>query len=289
MRLSNARTINFNALDGIATPKPTDTWHPMSHSQVMTTVMGHAKNRGLNIDEVQYQIVPVKGSIYPDMLSTMYMKSDNGVYQHILGIRNSHNKRFGASACSGSRVIVCSNGCFSGEHIISAKHTKNVEDTFDTRVYGMIDDVITNWGLNEARYNGYRTTELTNEEFAQLLGEAITHYAINPSKALKVYNEYTNPRHDVFTDRNAWSAFNAFTEIHKESPTSINDAAKRGIALHQVFDKFCSDAIEYETTTYSPDILEHHSDNDGDALDIGMTAEDVEAAQNQRLFNFANN
>ena len=58
----------------------------------------------------------------------------------------------------------------------------------------------------------------------------------------------------LLSDRNAWSAFNAFTEIHKESPVQIADSAKRGIALHNVFDRFCSDAIEHETTSYVPEI-----------------------------------
>ena len=158
MRINNSRTISYADLAHVPTPPPTDSWKPMPHIKVMSTVIDHVTSGDLNIDDIKYQIVDVKNSQYPDLFATMYMQSDNGTYQNILGVRNSRNKRFGAAACSGSRVMVCSNGCFSGEHIISAKHTKNVESNFADRVSYMINDVITNWGYNEARYSGYKAT-----------------------------------------------------------------------------------------------------------------------------------
>ena len=202
MRLNNSRTVDFNGLSLIPTPHATDTWQPMPHSRVMQTVIEHADARNLAIDEIHYSLVDVKSDgvvqPYPDMFATMYMESDNGVYRNMLGIRNSHNKRFGASACSGSSVMVCSNGCFSGDHIISSKHTKNVHESFNNRVSDMLDSVIDTWIKNEHRYNGYRATDLSDSDFAELLGNAIIHNAINPSKALKVYQEYVEPRHDAF-------------------------------------------------------------------------------------------
>lgn len=254
MRINNARTINYNALQGIATPNATSTWQPLPHHKVMDTVVAHAKQRNLEIDEIKYRIVPVKGSIFPDMFSTMYMRSDNGVYRNMLGVRNSHNKRFGASAASGNQVMVCSNGMLTGDHIISKKHTKNVEVSFDQEVSDMFDDVIQTWSNNECRFNGYKATQITDAEFDQLLGSAIRHKAINPSKALKVLNEYNDPRHDAFKDRNAWSAINAFTEIHKESSMDLYSPAKQGKALTAVFDDFCADAIEFERSTFTPAI-----------------------------------
>ena len=250
MKLNNARNINYNALSGIATPRETNTWKPMPHHLVVNTVIEHAEERNLQIDEMVYQVVPVKGSIYPDMFSTMYMKSDNGVYRNMLGVRNSHNKRFGASACSGSSVMVCSNGIMSGEHEISKKHTKNVRVNFDQEVSDMFDEVVATWSNQECRYNGYRMTSLNEYEFDQLIGSAIRHGAILPSKAQKVITEYEDPRHDVFTPGNAWSAFNAFTEIHKECAIDIRRPAEQGEALTTLFDNFCAEQIEYERQTF---------------------------------------
>ncbi len=244
MRLSKANRVSYQELTTQSTPPATATWQPMPHHKVMTTVVEEVRNQGLNIDEIKYEIVPVKDSKYPDMFTTMYMESDNGTFRNMLGIRNSHNKRFGAAACSGSSVMVCSNGCFSGDHQISAKHTPNVEINFVQRVQNMIQEVKQSWVYNEQRYNGYKDRELSSRDFHEILGEAVVSNAILPSKARKVYEEYINPRHDDFKDRNAWSAFNAFTEIHKESPLQPHQAATRGIQLHGVFDRFCAENIE---------------------------------------------
>jgi hypothetical protein len=244
MKLNNSRTVDFNGLTQISTPAPTATWQPMPHNEVMTTVIEQAEKRDLHIDELKYQIVDVVENKvrqpHPDMFATMYMESENGVYRNMLGIRNSHNKRFGASACSGGQVLVCSNGYFTGDHIISSKHTKHVHTNFNNRVSNMLDQVVQTWSNNETRFNKYMETELSMNNFYQILGDAIINGALPQSKAEKVHTEYLDPRHDAFADRNAWSAFNAFTEIHKECRTSIANSAQRGIALHKVFDRFCN-------------------------------------------------
>ena len=108
----------------------------------------------------------------------------------------------------------------------------------------MIQEVKQSWVYNEHRYNGYKDRELSSRDFHEILGEAVVSNAILPSKARKVYEEYINPKYDDFKDRNAWSAFNAFTEIHKESPLQPHQAATRGIQLHGVFDRFCAENIE---------------------------------------------
>ena len=258
MRLNKSRTVDFNGLTTVGTPKATRTWQPVPHHDIMTTVISHAKSRNLQIDELSYELVDVYVNKiqqpYPDMFARMYMKSENGVYRNMLGIRNSHNKKYGASACSGTSVMVCSNGVMSAEHMISSKHTTHVRDNFNEAVSNMFDNVIQSWKRNECRYNGYRATKLSEADFDQLLGAAIRTGAINPSKSLKVHQEYIDPRHDAFANRNAWSAFNAFTEIHKESPFRLDQPAKRGEALHNVFDAFCAEAIDSEMATFTPDV-----------------------------------
>lgn len=258
MRLNKSRTVDFNGLSSVPTPDATDTWQPVPHHEIMTTAINQAKSRNLEIDELKYSVVDVyKKKVkqpYQDMFAQMYMKSTNGVYRNMLGIRNSHNQKYGASACSGGSVIVCSNGMFTAEHMISVQHRPNVRKKFTDAISNMFDKVIQSWIKNEHRYNGYRATELSDADFQQLLGAAIIHKAVCPSKSLKVADEYYNPRHDAFADRNAWSAFNAFTEIHKESPLRLDKPAQRGQALHTVFDAFCANAIEHEMSSYVPEL-----------------------------------
>jgi len=53
----------------------------------------------------------------------MTLRSAYGNYGDIVGLRNSHDKSFPIGIAFGSRVFVCDNTAFIGEHVIRRKHT----------------------------------------------------------------------------------------------------------------------------------------------------------------------
>ena len=261
MKINKSYAVDYETIIQSPTPQATRTWKPVPHSDVMNTVIEEALHRDLDVREIKYQLVDVYDKKvrqpYQDMFATMFMQSSNGTFENMLGIRNSHNQRFGAAACSGSRVIVCSNMVFSGEHVISSKHTKNVHANFNNRVSGMFDNIINNWTSQEHRYDGYKDTEINSRDVYHIVGEACrNNQAIPASKLNHVIDEYESPSHPDFEPGNAWSLFNAFTEIYKQCPTSIADSSKRGIALHSIFDSFCSDQIQTRVNQSQPEQLQ---------------------------------
>src|SRR5881397_1045647 len=48
-------------------------------------------------------------------------------YSDTCGLRNSHDKRFPIGISVGSRVFVCDNLAFIGDHVIKRKHTANAK------------------------------------------------------------------------------------------------------------------------------------------------------------------
>ena len=58
--------------------------------------------------------------------------------------------------------------------------------------------------------------------------------AITTSQIPDVLREWRTPSHAEFEPRNAWSLFNAFTEVHKT--VNPNTALRRGEALYGLFD-----------------------------------------------------
>jgi hypothetical protein len=50
-------------------------------------------------------------------------QSAYGNYADTVGLRNSHDKSFPIGIAFGSRVFVCDNTAFVGEHVIQRKHT----------------------------------------------------------------------------------------------------------------------------------------------------------------------
>ena len=95
----------------------------------------------------------------------------------------------------------------------------------------MVLKLVDKWLFQEVRYDAYRDTELTQSQADELLALSFRNGCVPGSKLQKVVNEWEEPKHEEFQPRNAWSMFNAFTEVHKESPSQLPN---RSIRLHNV-------------------------------------------------------
>jgi hypothetical protein len=67
------------------------------------------------------------------LLWSPHVKSDYTGYTNMVGLRNSHDRKFPVGVSFGSRTFVCDNLAFSGDHAIKRKHTANVKRESDRR------------------------------------------------------------------------------------------------------------------------------------------------------------
>ena len=86
----------------------------------------------------------------------------------------------------------------------------------------------------DRRVTAYKKKYLPDRSAHDLVIRAVDCRAITTSQVPGVLEEWRKPQHEAFVPRNAWSLFNAFTEVYK----SVNPqtAVKRGQALHGLFD-----------------------------------------------------
>ena len=270
--INGSNEIDYGQLASQSTPQGmSPTHYPIHHKTFTDLVINKVTSLQYTINEARYGI-----DDHGDMFGYLKLEKDaeqNGTFNHVIGLRNSHCQRFSAALAAGSSVMVCDNLAFSGDIEVGHKHTKNIMDKLPGRIDTMMQEIQDNWQSQAKRYDAYAATELSSNGYGKLLWNAIDQGAISGSKAQKVINEYMAPRHEDFEDRNAWSLFNAFTEVLKESPTMLR---QRSIQLHSVFDEYC------ETGSHSkPESLQSRLDFDGDALDQDLDAQDVYAAQTQ--------
>ena len=101
--------------------------------------------------------------------------------------------------------MVCDNLAFFGEIATGHKNTQHIMNNLPGRIDGMMSQIQDNWKAQAKRYDTYADTELSESDAGKILWDAIDIDAISGSKSAKVINEYNNPRHDAFSDRNAWS------------------------------------------------------------------------------------
>ena len=86
----------------------------------------------------------------------------------------------------------------------------------------------------DRRIEAYRDLRLTDSRAHYLVVRATDCRAITTSQIPSVLAHWRKPEHEEFHPRNAWSLFNAFTEVFKE--INPHTAITRGDALHGLFD-----------------------------------------------------
>ena len=250
--INNSQEVSFDQLTNVpAVPtkdiSPSSRWKPVPHHHLVELVKDSVTSQGFNIHEERYGLDKHKNLF--GIIKLEREDHSNGTFRNVIGIRNSHNQDFSAQLVGGANVMVCDNLMFSGEFSDKRKHTTNIMRDLPEIVYSLTNDVVGSYANQKCRYNGYRATSLDKEDVADIMYDATRNdFAIAGDQYNKVLHEYENPQHDEFEPGNAWSLFNAFTEIYK----GYNGAdVRKSINLHNVFDRHCNAAIEDKMRSYA--------------------------------------
>ncbi|MCZ7645686.1 MAG: DUF945 domain-containing protein [Planctomycetota bacterium] len=239
LMLSKATEINRRDLGTIRTPAPTDTWRPVPHLEVVETLLHRAEAKGLRVANERYAVLD--GALYPQpgvqvslkgarMFGSLDFEPIRGLQfpagcTPSAGIRNSHDKSFALSILSGARVLVCANGVLSAEYVISRKHTSGLD--LEVEVDRALDAFIESTAQFHATYERLRGKSLTKARSHHLVVELARAGAISSSDILPVVQEFEQPRHPEFRDRNAWTLYQAATErMKQQSPARQVDGFK---------------------------------------------------------------
>jgi hypothetical protein len=217
------RVSRFDLRD-IPTPEPTKTWKPVSHFDVASLIASEASKR--------YEIVSEDYGLSKDgsqMFGVLkFHPEGRREFTRCLGTRNSLNKTLSLGVTVGLNILVCDNLCFGGETTIQRKHTSGID----------IDQLIPR-AFTELEYQ-YTRLEIRNEELkmqrvtidkARVITVMAAEKKIIPScDIVPVVEEYRNPRHDEFKERNKFNLYQAFTEICKKYSAPHADRCYKGLA-----------------------------------------------------------
>jgi hypothetical protein len=128
----------------------------------------------------------------------------------------------------------CSNGWFFGDEIaLLRKHTSRLFEDLDEKIEAGFSRIFEEWERNDLRVMNYRERKLDDKEAHDLVIKSMDAAAIPPSAIPRVLQEFRSPWHQEFVPRNAWSLYNAFTEVMKSSPHLLPERTR---ALTRCFD-----------------------------------------------------
>lgn len=216
--------VSRDTLATIPTPEGTDTWHPVAHVDVVRAVETAVAERGGVIAAERFGLA--RGSQKMFGVLTLAQK-DNPDWTYAIGVRNSHDQSFAAGICCGVSVIVCSNLCFGGEHVLKRRHTSGIDvDAIAAETVDCIDEGFLSL---EERIEQLRDMAVPSDDWARcLVVHAAEHGVIASCDILSVFREYLEPRHGEFSQRTQWSLLNAFTEVsHRFQPPKADAFHRR--------------------------------------------------------------
>ena len=235
---AGGRRATWDEVQGVSTPQRTDTWVPVPHARVVELVARTMQDAGLSIIDASYGLVDrpdCPGARFFGLLEVAGNES-NG-HSLIVGLRNSHDQSFPVKLACGSRVFVCDNLSFSGEVVVTRRHTARVESAMPGLIARAIGEIGNLKIKQEQRFEAYHETPLDNLHAHDLIVRALNLEVIAGSTVQKVLHEWRHPQHEEFEPRTVWSLFNAFTETLKAIKPEY--LPQRTIKLHGIADAAC--------------------------------------------------
>ncbi len=227
-----AHHVDLKDVRQVHTPSPTESWCPIPHHDLISTVQRTLLTTNLRIG-TQAHSLSHEGQRYFGLME-IHSNTANEDYCWVLGLRNSHDKTFPAGIVAGATVFICDNLSFSGEIKFARKHTRFINRDLPQLVSRSVGLLLAKWHTMDSRIAAYKQAQINDTDAHDLIIRATDVNVCSNRLIPSVLHEWREPRHDAFEERNVWSLFNAFTESLKEG--SLAELPKRTEALHGLLD-----------------------------------------------------
>lgn len=228
---AGATAVSYDDLRAVHTPAGTDTHVPVPHHEVVELVRYTLGFYGHEIAQENHAVAQ-DGARYFGLFS---LRSPYGDYTDTVGLRNSHDKSFPIGIAFGSRVFVCDNLAFIGDHVIRRKHTVKAK----RELPGLVTEIVAPLQQQRIAQNqkllAYQGTPLNDAAADHAILTMYRNDIIGVQRIADVVEQWERPAHD-WGDKTAWRLFNAATLALAGKVAEKPDLTKQ---LHQVIDGVC--------------------------------------------------
>jgi hypothetical protein len=234
-----SKTVERNQLASPVLPPATNTYQPIGHDYFVDLVEDTLTRRGFEIMDQVHGLNNGGSDYFGAFKVKSFLTTDD--YALMVGMRNSHSKRFGAGIVTGANVFVCDNMSFSGEVKAVRKHTAgesgNILVDLPQIVAGAVSKMVGQAEFQNARFEAYKERQLRTFEAEHIMVEMLRQGIMNAHRFPKMVQQWDAPDHDEFTrtGKSAWRLFNAATEAMKGS--NVVELARKTEKLHILTDE----------------------------------------------------
>ncbi len=155
-----AEPVDFAGLRSVITPEPTKTHVPIPHHRLVDSVRHSLGYYGHEIINEEHGVTP-DGMKYFGVLT---LRSKDGMYQDMVGIRNSHDRTLPIGISFGSHVFCCDNLSFIADQVVHRKHTANAKRDLPGLIQEMVEPIADIRDLQRKKFDLYKGTPITVEQ-----------------------------------------------------------------------------------------------------------------------------
>ena len=138
-----------------------------------------------------------------------------------VAMRSSYDKTIANQVAIGSAPFICANGCFSGEHMISAKHTTNVFETLGNMLGDITETAITPVLERIRMMEDWKDIPVQDDLFGAYMGVLFSRGLIKPNSFTAAFRYWRDCHdgklHNEHGTNDLFSAYQAVTAAGQRS------------------------------------------------------------------------
>jgi hypothetical protein len=219
-------------LADVPVPEASGRHMPVPHHVLADAVVATAEDLGLPLRNEAWGLsedgMRLYGALDFDPIARLRMPEGTGPS---LGLRHANDKTISVQLTAGARVFICDNGVMVGEiETVRRKHTTGLH------LDELIREALTEY-LDRLPDFGRMHGELVSARLSDTRAKALIHDAFIEERVMApmylpaVSDKYfqSEEHRDRFPDRNRWTLYNAFTEVFKQEPVTLQAASFRAL------------------------------------------------------------
>lgn len=197
-------------------PAQTRTYKPVSHEQLMDVTLEGIYKAGFKLDQEMYlssndhQIATGRYTISNVADSEMQLQ---------IGWQNSYNKQVSLKFAIGVHIMICSNGCVSGDMgTFKRKHMGDVQEYTPQSIMEYVKTAGDSFRQIQSEREAMKNIELTKRQKGELIGRMIVEEGFISSSELNIIRkELQKPTHDYNAQDSLWELYQYTTFAMKET------------------------------------------------------------------------
>lgn len=204
----------------VSLPKETKTYKPVSHQQLIDLTLKSIDNAGFKLDKETYSTAR-DGNVANGRYTISNVADDEMQLQ--IGWQNSYDKSMSLKFAIGTHIIVCSNGCVSGDYgAFRKKHRGDVQEFTPFAITEYIKHAGDIFSLMQLERSKMKSVEISKRATAELLGRMFIEDEIVQATQLSIIKrELESPTHDYGAPGSLWELYQYTTYAMKECHPSL--------------------------------------------------------------------